>query len=214
MIFASNSDSQHSTAEFRIKHPITYFIALRHREKVYYVPNRVFFELEKPTTFPGKVLVCGEYLYLNVSAYVTNLFLIQSGIIYAREDGVHLGGNLTPLKDSGIRQMGNGSFYLDSALHGKFTINLNSYNPVAGKGGVTFYLTADNSDWTGNLKTAWTKSASATECPVTEEHHVCVAVADAKSLGGNPEEFTYNSVKLEDYAAIRSRPRHDCGWRG
>ena len=81
MIFASNSDSQHSTAEFRIKHPITYFIALRHREKVYYVPNRVFFELEKPTTFPGKVLVCGEYLYLNVSAYVTNLFLIQSGII-------------------------------------------------------------------------------------------------------------------------------------
>jgi hypothetical protein len=32
MFFASNSDSQHSTAEFRIKHPITYFIALRHRE--------------------------------------------------------------------------------------------------------------------------------------------------------------------------------------
>ena len=173
-------------------------------EKTYFTTGCVYFVSGKPTTFPGKILMCKDDLCLDTSAYVSNLFLYGSGRVYARGGEIHLGGNLTLTDSSTIRQIGSSPFYLDSALHGEHALGLNSYYPDKDEGGVTFHLTADNSDWTGKLSTSWSERSDADrKCPVSEVHHVRIVVGDAISLGGNPKTFTYDSVTLNNYAEIR-----------
>ena len=169
--------------------------------KTYCTTQNVFFASSGVKTFPGKTLVCRSTLYLAAaSSYVTNLYL--TGMLYGRT-GLHFGGNLTPVGKRTVRQLGDrGDFYLDSTLHGSGSLVFNSYYPVPGKGGATFYLTADNSDWTGGWETTWTEE-SGKPVPVDETYHVRLVVGDAKSLGGNPETFTYNLQKLANYTELR-----------
>ncbi|MBR6586441.1 MAG: hypothetical protein IKK82_03370, partial [Kiritimatiellae bacterium] len=99
-----------------------------------------------------------------------------------------------------IRQISSRSFYLDSTLHGTGGLVFNSYSPASGVGS-SFYLTADNSDWTGALIPKFTTNSTVEA--VSESQHTRIVVGDAKSLGGNPAAFTHDLILLDDYAEIR-----------
>ena len=167
-------------------------------EKVYCTTQGLYTS-STVTTFPGKTLVCASSLYIGTSVYVTNLYL--TGALYGRAN-VHIRGNLTPIGTRRVRQLGYRTFYLDSTLHGSGSLYFNSYYPEQGKGGGTFYLTADNSDWTGSWYTTWTEQ-SAKPLSADETYHTRVIVGDAKALGGNPKTFKYDAQKLTDYAELR-----------
>ena len=170
-------------------------------DKIYCITKDLVFLADKTTTFSGKMLVCRNDLYMLGSAQVDNLFLEGSGRIYSRNNGLHLGGNLTVIDDSTIRQLQDRTFYLDATLHGSQPIDFNCYYPE-NKGGATFYLTADNSDWTGKLTTSWTIKEDA-PCIAGEKNHVRIIVSNANSLGGNPIEFIEDAITLDDYAEIQ-----------
>ena len=169
-------------------------------DKVYCV-TQIVFASSKVTTFPGKTLVCAAAFYMTTSPYVTNLYLATGGYLYGRSN-IHIRGNLTPIGTRRVRQLGYRTFYLDSTVHGSGSLYFNSYYPEQGKGGGTFYLTADNSDWTGSWYTTWTEQ-SGKPVPVDETNHTRIVVGDAKALGGNPKTFTYDAQKLTDYAELR-----------
>lgn len=171
-------------------------------DKIYCITKNLVFPGNKTTTFTGKMLVCRNDLYMLGSAEVANLFLEKDGRIYSRNGGLHLGGNLTVMDNSTIRQLLDRTFYLDATLHGSQPIDFNSYYPDKTKGGATFYLTADNSDWTGKLTTSWTIKEDA-PCIAGEENHVRIVVSNANSLGGNPIEFIEDAITLDDYAEIQ-----------
>ena len=167
-------------------------------DKVYCVTQAVFAS-SMVTTFPGKTLVCATTFYIGTSTYVTNLYL--TGSLYGRSK-VHISGNLTPIGTRRVRQLGYRTFYLDSTVHGSGSLYFNSYYPEPGKGGSTFYLTADNSDWTGSWYTTWTEQSSK-PLSADETYHTRIVVGDAKALGGNLKTFKYDSQKLTDYAELR-----------
>ena len=179
---------------------------------IYYIRNDygVAF-LEDEPVFPGKMLLNRGTIRLTHSAnyYVTNFYLYPSGstpAIYARSDETHLGGNMMTIKNDSVGvereiwQISSRSFYLDSILHGTGGLVFNSYSPSTG-GGSSFYLTADNSDWTGALIPKFTTNSTAKA--VSESVHTRIVVGDAKSLGGNPAAFTHDLILLDDYAEIR-----------
>ena len=168
-------------------------------DKIYCITRDLTFP-EGNNTFSGKMLVCRNDLYMLGSAQVPNLILEGGGRIYSRNTNLHLGGNLTAMDGSTIRHLSSRSLYLDSILHGIGGLTFNSYYPDGN--GSSFYLTADNSDWIGQLRTSWTDRNDGL-CPASEEHHTRIVVGDAKSLGGNPAEYTYDSMLLGDYAEIR-----------
>ncbi len=171
-------------------------------EKVYCATQRVYFAPNKVTTFPGKALLCMEDLCLEVSGIVTNLFLGGAGTIYARSDNVRIGGrDITLLDETEFLNLAHRTLYVDSALHGTGDLTFNSVNPVVA-GGATFYLSADNSDWTGAMKFDWSKDKdSPVDYGVT--NHVRIVVGDAKSLGGNTAEFSCTKIVLNRYSEIR-----------
>jgi len=179
---------------------------------IYYIRNDygVAF-LEDVPVFPGKMLLNRGTIRLTHSAnyYVTNFYLYPSGstpAIYARSDETHLGGNMMTIKNDSVGvereiwQISSRSFYLDSILHGTGGLVFNSYYPDGE--GSPFYLTADNSDWTGTLQLKWTDRGVG-NYPSSESRHTRIVVGDAKSLGGSPAAFTHDLILLDDYAEIR-----------
>ena len=169
--------------------------------KIYYVTQDVYLTASAPI-FPAKTLLFkGDLCLSGASTYVTNLY-IYSGGPYVRAANLHFGGNITPVSGTRkIRFLNYGDFYLDATLHGPYGMYFESYS-VSAHGGATFYLTADNSDWTGNLIPSWTVREDAA-VSVNETYHTRIVVGDAKSLGGNPKVFTFGSMMLKDYAEIR-----------
>ena len=168
-------------------------------DKIYCSTQRVFLTADY-SIFPGKNLIAKSYLYLTGSSYVTNLYLAGSAF-YVRSNGLHFGGNITPLGGTRtIRVLGTRTFYLDAALHGDQDIAFNSYYSE-GKG-ATFHLTADNSDWTGSWSGTWTDRDEG-NYPYSIDRHVRIVVGDAKSLGGNPVNFNYVSILMNKYLEIR-----------
>ena len=162
---------------------------------------------ENVPVFPGKRLLNRGEIRLSDSAsyYVTNFYFYPTGstpAIYVRQKDTHLGGNLTTMGEGTreIWQIDSRSFYLDSTLHGTGGLVFNSYYPDGE--GSPFYLTADNSDWTGTLQLKWT-DRDAGNYPSSESRHTRIVVGDAKSLGGNPAAFTHDLILLDDYAEIR-----------
>ena len=146
-------------------------------------------------------MICANTFYIATSTCVTNLYLATGGYLYGRSN-VHIKGNLTPIGTRRVRQLGYRTFYLDSTVHGSGSLYFNSYYPEPGKGGGTFYLTADNSDWTGSWYTTWTEQ-DGKSVPVDETNHTRIVVGDAKALGGNLKTFKYDAQKLTDYAELR-----------
>ena len=170
-------------------------------DKIYCTTQDVYVTPSGVTTFPGRTLVVNRWIYLNsTSSYVTNLWVSNNGL-YGREDNLHFGGNITGFDELTIRSLGSESFYLDAALHGDSMIFFESYYPDAGKGS-TFYLTADNSDWTGVLRTKWSDRDSG-KYPANETNHTRIVVDDAKALGGDSATFTYNMIRVGNYSEIR-----------
>ena len=169
---------------------------------IYYVAQTVFITASSVSTFPAKTLIIKDDLCVTApSAYVTNLY-IYGGLLYIREANIHFGGNITPVDGlRKIRCLKYGDFYLDAALHGPNGLVFESYS-VSASGGAAFHLTADNSDWTGNLLPWWTVREAAA-VSVNETYHTRIVVGDAKALGGNPKTFTFGSMMLTDYAEIR-----------
>ena len=168
-------------------------------DKIYCSPQRVFLTADY-SIFPGKTLIARNYLYLTGSSYVTNLYLAGNAF-YVRSNGLHFGGNITPLGGArAIRVLGSRTFYLDAALHGDQDIAFNCYYPEGN--GATFHLTADNSDWTGSWSGTWT-DRDAGSYPYNMDRHVRIVVGDAKSLGGNPVNFNYVSILMSKYLEIR-----------
>ena len=105
-----------------------------------------------------------------------------------------------------MRMLGNNKkFYLDAALHGTAAMEFECYQPTVESSCPQFYLTADNSDWTGTLKTEWTPGIPSGSEPLaaSEDRHVRLVVGDAKSLGGDEASFTWNKIALVDYGEIR-----------
>lgn len=172
-------------------------------DKAYCVTQNVFFATGRITTFPGKTLVCdNSILYVTASSScVTNLLLLNSAILYGRIDKLHFGGNLTPVGTQTVRELSARSFYLDSTVHGNGSLVFNSYYPDPNDGGATFYLTADNSDWTGKWTTSWTEQNSGS-CPADEDKHVRIVVGSFASLGGNPATFVHDAQKLSNFAEL------------
>ena len=170
----------------------------------YCVTQNVFLAEEKITTFPGKTLVCdNNILYVSASSScVTNLLLLNSAILYGRINKLHFGGNLTPVGTQTVRELSARSFYLDSTVHGDGSLVFNSYYPDPNDGGATFYLTADNSDWTGKWTTSWTQQSPGS-CPADEDKHVRIVVGSFASLGGNPATFVHDAQKLSNFAELR-----------
>ena len=170
-------------------------------DKIYCTTQDVYVTSSGVTTFPGRTLVVNRWIYLNsTSSYVTNLWVSNYGL-YGREDNLHFGGNITGFDELTIRGFESESFYLDAALHGDSTIFFESYYPGAGKGS-TFYLTADNSDWTGVLRSKWSDRESG-KYPANETNHTRIVVDDAKALGGDSATFTYNMIRVGNYTEIR-----------
>ena len=169
--------------------------------KAYVVTQNVYFSSDdgRVLTFPGKTLLCGADLYVEKSCVVTNLMFSDNGRLYVRVSNAHIEGNLTAIDATVIRSFHNSKVYIDSVLHGTGNLTFNSYYPETDKGGGTFYLAADNTDWTGRIETAWSQSKDYA-CPVGIDHHTRIVVGDAKALGGDCESFTYNAQVLKDFA--------------
>ena len=168
--------------------------------KIYYVPRHVYFS-PPSTNFPGKTLISKNWFYMEANGHVDDLRCFGNGL-YVRAGNLHFTGNFTPCGDRTVRILGNNNrkFYLDAALHGTSKLEIESYQTSTEKGYAICYLTADNSDWTGVLKTIWTPNgylAAATN------RHVQIVVGDAKALGGDEDSFVWNKIVLIDYGEIR-----------
>lgn len=168
--------------------------------KAYFSDKRVCFYPGGATTFPGRKLFISKVLYLFDSAIVSDLVLMNGGTIGVKDKSeLRLGGNLTVLDTGSVCSISvfpNMLFYLDSALHGEGDIKFTSKYEAGTVS--TYFLSADNSDWTGDVITEYSNKYSE-----DEKNHVCIVVEDFKSLGGNPDKFTSNSIILRSYAEIR-----------
>ena len=170
--------------------------------KIYCVTTIVY-TTSSSSTFPGKTLLDSRWIYMSDSGHIDDYRCLGGGP-YVRADKLHFSGNLTPCGGTrAVRMLGNNKkFYLDAALHGTAAMEFECYQPTVESSCPQFYLTADNSDWTGVLKTVWTPSDTG---PLTasEDRHVRLVVGDAKALGGDQASFTWNKIQLVDYGEIR-----------
>ena len=167
-------------------------------DKIYATKDVVFGQ--DVDTFPGRTLTISDYIYLlSSSFYVTNLVVMKNGL-YGRANNIHIGGNITAGANFRFRMLASRNFYIDAALHGGNQIYFDSYYPDGT--GATFYLTADNSDWNGVIRSEWHDKEDG-NYPPDETHHTRIVVSDAKALGGDIESFVYNQIRLGDYTEIR-----------
>ena len=173
--------------------------------KIYCVTTGVF-TTSSSSTFPGKTLCGGRWIYMTGSGHIDDYRCLGSGL-YVRSDNLHFTGNFTPCGGTrNVRILRNDrKFYLDAALHGSFGMEIECYQPTSESGCADIHLTADNSDWTGTLKTEWTPGIPSGSEPLaaSEDRHVRLVVGDAKSLGGDEASFTWNKIALVDYGEIR-----------
>ena len=173
--------------------------------KIYCVTTGVF-TTSSSSTFPGKTLCGGRWIYMTGSVHIDDYRCLGSGL-YVRSDNLHFTGNFTPCGGTrNVRILRNDrKFYLDAALHGSFGMEIECYQPTSESGCADIHLTADNSDWTGTLKTEWTPGSPSGSEPLaaSEDRHVRLVVGDAKALGGDQASFTWNKIALVDYGEIR-----------
>ena len=168
--------------------------------KIYCVTQAVT-TTESSSTFPGGTLIARDDIYMYADFHVEDLRMAK-GLIYLRSGGKHLTGRV--MASAGTRAMrvlADRTFYVDAAIHGISGFEFECYYPTGG-GGATFYLTADNSGWTGNLRTVWTMRASDPVYADETTNHVRIVVGDAMALGGDQESFSYNRIALTDYAEL------------
>jgi len=169
--------------------------------KIYCITQTVATTASFPT-FPGGTLIGRDDIYLYSDFHVEDLRMASGGRVYLRSGNKHLTGRV--MASGGTRTMrvlGDRTFYVDAAIHGISGFTFECYYPT-GSGGATFYLTADNSGWTGNLRTAWTMRESDPVYADETTNHVRIVVGDAKALGGNQESFSYSRIALENYAEL------------
>ena len=168
--------------------------------KIYCV-TQVVTTTESSSTFPGGTLIARDDIYMYADFHVEDLRMAK-GVIYLRSGGKHLTGRVMASGGTRVmRALADRTFYVDAAIHGISGFEFECYYP-AGSGGATFYLTADNSGWTGNLRTVWTTRDSAPVSADETTNHVRIVVGDAKALGGDQESFSYNKIALTDYAEL------------
>ena len=163
-------------------------------------PNRV-------TSFPGDRLILNDLstVRLHDSAHIPSLHLYARSVVYPRAS-CSLSGKLsvhyyTAKTVASVQMLGSLSFNLNSEVDGDGDLIAQSYYPASGVG-ASLYLGGINTNWTGGIRTAWTKQ-NASDPDSSETAHVRIVVGDGRNLGGALSEFRYDSLKLDSYAELR-----------
>ena len=193
--FWSNGDFPREGRDYFI--PNNRSIAFRASNETH--PNRV-------TSFPGDRLILTDAatVLLYTSAHIPSLHLWGSSL-YPYNNSCTLTGKLSlhnnASKTPSLKMRNNNAFYIESEIDGDGDLVGQSYYPRTGAG-ATLYLGGINANWTGGIRTAWTKQNASDPDP-SETAHTRIVVGDGRNLGGALSEFRYDSLKLDSYAELR-----------
>ena len=130
-----------------------------------------------------------------------NALRMANGNMYVRYDSATVTGRIGIYASSiYFRTYQGRTLRLNADIYGEGNMDFRVYYP-SGTSVSKFYLSGDNSDWSGGLYFSKYDQSGKTYV-LSEQNHVKLYVNNSASLGGGTTEFAYNKIQLNDYAEI------------